>query len=120
MRRLWLGLVLLVPLAMAGCAPSKATLFARGEAACQPILVALREYHVRHGHYPAALDELVADGLLDAVPEQPNAAGADKRPLEYHADPDTDIFRLSFAYDIHPTYGLGEVVRDYFVSDEGK
>jgi hypothetical protein len=56
--------------------------------------IALKRYHLRHGHYPAALSALVPD-FLPAAPRDP----ADGQPLRYRLKPDGTYLLYSVGED---------------------
>jgi hypothetical protein len=103
--------------AAVGCSPSKEEVMRQAEAVCRPVVTALELFHEKHGRYPATLHDLVAEGLLDAVPAIPEVEGVPKRDLRYRADFDADFFLLDFAYDIPGTVGPASVYRHYYASD---
>jgi hypothetical protein len=56
----------------------------QSELGCARAALAVERYRQKHKRWPAALDDLVADGLLDAVPTD----GYDGRPLRYRPTKD--------------------------------
>jgi hypothetical protein len=102
---------------ISGCSPSKEQAMRGGEEASRPAIAALQQYHERHGHYPARLEELVADGLIDSIPSIPEVQGMKKSGLRYQMDLDTDFYRLGFSYDIPGSSGPGAIYQHIYLSD---
>jgi hypothetical protein len=57
---------------------------------------------------PGILDQLVAAGLIDRIPDTPSLGGAKFHGIEYSANLPAEVYRLAFAYDI-PGLGLGSI-----------
>jgi hypothetical protein len=99
--------------------PSPEQVLAKAQPVCEPITVALGEYHRRHGHYPQELSDLVKDGLLTAVPELPPHWGtSSKYGPNYEVSQPLDFYRLSFGYCVEGGIGPGDTYSRVLVSDD--
>lgn len=99
--------------------PNPETVLARAQPVCEPITVALGEYHRRHDLYPQALSDLIKEGFLNAVPELPPQGGtSDKYGPIYDVNTSLDFYRLYFGYCVE--YGIGpcDTYWRVFVSDD--
>jgi hypothetical protein len=99
--------------------PHPAAVLARAEPVCEPIIVALKEYHKRHGRYPDALADLVKERLLAGIPELPPHWGTSARSgPTYEVSRTLDFYRLTFAYCVEGGIGPGDFHGREYVSDE--
>jgi hypothetical protein len=97
------------------CGPSVTAVLDSAEVAVQPVVDALRAYRSRHAGYPAALDDLVRDGLLPRLP----AHHAEK--LEYEVSDHRDIFLLAISqHDYSFQVGPGDTFYRCLFSDVGR
>ena len=101
--------------------PSPEDVLAKAQPVCEPITIALGEYHRRHGRYPDELSDLVNEGLMTAVPELPPHRGtSSKHGPEYEANQSLDFYRLSFGYCVEGGIGPCDTYWRVFVSDDSR
>jgi hypothetical protein len=101
--------------------PSPDDVLGKAQPICEPIIVALNEFHRRHGRYPRELAILVNEGLLTAVPDLPPHSGTlSKYGPTYEANESLDFYRLSFSYVVLVGMGPGDSYTRVFISDDPK
>ena len=99
--------------------PSPDDVLGKAQPVCEPIIVALTEFHRRHGRYPRELAILVNEGLLSTVPELPPHWGtSSKYGPTYEANESLDFYRLSFGYVVEGGIGPGDTYTRVFISDD--
>jgi hypothetical protein len=99
--------------------PSPDEILGKAQPVCEPIIVALTEFHRRHGRYPRELATLVNEGLLTAVPELPPHSGTvSKYGPTYEANESLEFYRLSFSYVVLMGMGPGDSYTRVFISDD--
>jgi hypothetical protein len=97
------------------CGPSVTAVLDSAEVAVQSVVDALQAYRSRHDGYPAALDDLVRDGLLPRLPAH-RAAG-----LKYEVSDNRGIFLLAISqHDDSFQVGPGDTFYRCFFSDVGR
>lgn len=117
------GVLLIAALIPSGCGPmgsvgpSRAEAQRSGEQTCRPIIAALANYHSLRGNYPDSLGDLVTSNLIDRVPDTPEIGQSKRGGVLYQVSLPTDVYRLSFSYDI-PDELFGAIIRFSYWSDE--
>ncbi len=115
MRVLKVAAILSMCWLQSACGPSVTAVLDSAEVAVQPVIDALRAYRSRHDGYPAALDELVRDGLLPQLPAQV-AEG-----LKYEVSGKRDVFLLAISQHDHSfQVGPGDTFYRCYFSDVGR
>ncbi|MHC5538539.1 hypothetical protein ACYOEI_09950 [Singulisphaera rosea] len=99
--------------------PSPDSVLANAQPICEPIIVALTEFHRKHGRYPRELAALVKEGFLSELPELPPHWGTSSRyGPTYDVNESLDFYRLCYGYVVEGGIGPGDGFTRSFVSDE--
>ena len=117
------GLLVLVLLAVAAAwvmGPRIQTSVANGQRHFQPVLDGLEAYRAKHGQYPLALDELVAEGLITSIPKTPPVLNAHAYEPEYEVSADRQSFTFGFSYHLKRQLFLGDTTYAEWRSRDGK
>jgi hypothetical protein len=119
MTRRQIGLLAAAIIMLSGCAADVKTTLDSGQRIVEPLENALTSYHAKHGTYPTNLEALVAERLIEAVPQLPKKRGTlDVWPLRYQVSPDGSFYYLRFAYDFPGGFGPAEIITRYKISYE--
>ena len=115
MRALKVAAILSMCWLQSACGPSVTAELDSAEVAVRPMIDALRAYRSHHDGYPAALDDLVSDGLLPRL----SAHGA--KGLEYEVSGKRDVFLLAiYQHDHSFQVGPGDTFYRCYFSDVGR
>ena len=108
-------------LSLVSPSPSPEAVLAKAQPTCEAIVVALTEFHRRHGRYPEDLGGLVKENLLAEAPKLPSHWGASSAyGPRYEVNTSLDFYRVSFGYHIPEGIGPGDTHWRVFVSDDPK
>lgn len=115
-----LSLLLVAAVAVWFWGPSVRTSVERGQKHFQPVLDGLGRYYEKHGEYPRALTELVAEGLVTSIPSTPPVGNARAGEPEYEVADDRQSFTFGFSYHLKRQLFLGDTTYAEWSSRDGK